>query len=46
MRNENEDKKNIKQEAPDTRKNPKPGYDESNPTKKDIQEHPENQHTG
>lgn len=30
----------------DPRKNPRPGYDEKNPTKKDIQGHPENQHSG
>lgn len=31
----------------DPRKNPKPGYDEKNPgSKKDIQDHPEDQNTG
>lgn len=46
QKNETEDK--AKKTDIPIQKNPKvPGYDEKNPTtKKDIQEHPENQNSG
>ena len=48
MINDKDKDRNNKQDknTSDPRKHPAPGYNEKQPTKKDIQDHPEDQNTG